>query len=61
VDNGNNAGLTRLKSGLWPAGLVFGLTISGAAIVKPDMKATNGVAQGIDAVMLPTFAPPKNL
>ena len=30
-------------------------------IVKPDMMATNGVAQGIDAVMLPKFAPPKNL
>ena len=35
--------------------------VNNAAIVKPDMKATNGVAQGIDAVMLPTFAPPKNL
>ena len=40
VDNGNNAGLTRLDSGLWPAGLVFDLTISGAAIVKPDAPQT---------------------
>ena len=40
VDNGNNAGLTRLNSGLWPAGLVFDLTISGAAIVKPDAPLT---------------------
>ena len=32
-----------------------------ANIVQPDMDATNGVAQGIDAVMLPKFAPPKNL
>jgi len=35
--------------------------VNGANIVKADMIATNGVAQGIDAVMLPTFAPPKNL
>ena len=35
--------------------------VSGATIVQPDMMATNGVAQGIDAVMLPKFAPPKNL
>jgi uncharacterized surface protein with fasciclin (FAS1) repeats len=35
--------------------------VNNAAIVKPDMMATNGVAQGIDAVMLPKFAPPKNL
>ena len=35
--------------------------VNNAAIVKPDMKATNGVAQGIDAVMLPKFAPPQNL
>jgi uncharacterized surface protein with fasciclin (FAS1) repeats len=35
--------------------------VNNATIVKPDMKATNGVAQGIDTVMLPTFAPPKNL
>ena len=35
--------------------------VNNASIVKPDMMATNGVAQGIDAVMLPTFAPPKNL
>ena len=35
--------------------------VNNANIVKPDMMATNGVAQGIDAVMLPTFAPPKNL
>jgi transforming growth factor-beta-induced protein len=35
--------------------------VNNASIVKPDMMATNGVAQGIDAVMLPVFAPPKNL
>jgi uncharacterized surface protein with fasciclin (FAS1) repeats len=35
--------------------------VNNASIVKPDMVATNGVAQGIDAVMLPVFAPPKNL
>ena len=35
--------------------------VNNASIVKPDMIATNGVAQGIDAVMLPKFAPPKNL
>jgi uncharacterized surface protein with fasciclin (FAS1) repeats len=35
--------------------------VNNANIVKPDMMATNGVAQGIDAVMLPKFAPPKNL
>lgn len=35
--------------------------VNDANIVKADMMATNGVAQGIDAVMLPTFAPPKNL
>jgi uncharacterized surface protein with fasciclin (FAS1) repeats len=35
--------------------------VNNASIVKADMMATNGVAQGIDAVMLPTFAPPKNL
>ena len=35
--------------------------VNDATIVKADMMATNGVAQGIDAVMLPTFAPPKNL
>ena len=35
--------------------------VNDATIVKPDMMATNGVAQGIDAVMLPKFAPPKNL
>ena len=35
--------------------------VNDAHIVKPDMMATNGVAQGIDGVMLPTFAPPKNL
>jgi hypothetical protein len=40
VDNGNNAGLTRLNSSLWPAGLVFDLTISGAAIVQPDAPQT---------------------
>jgi transforming growth factor-beta-induced protein len=35
--------------------------VNNASIVQPDMMATNGVAQGIDAVMLPKFAPPKNL
>jgi len=35
--------------------------VNNANIVKPDMMATNGVAQGIDAVMLPVFAPPRNL
>ena len=35
--------------------------VNDASIVKPDMVATNGVAQGIDGVMLPVFAPPKNL
>jgi uncharacterized surface protein with fasciclin (FAS1) repeats len=35
--------------------------VNDANIVQPDMMATNGVAQGIDAVMLPKFAPPKNL
>ncbi len=35
--------------------------VNDATIVQPDMMATNGVAQGIDAVMLPKFAPPKNL
>ena len=40
VDNAGNAGLTRLNSGTWPAGLVFDLTLSGAAIVKPDAPQT---------------------
>jgi hypothetical protein len=40
VDNGTNAGLTRLNSGLWPAGQVFDLTLSGAVIVKPDSPLT---------------------
>ena len=35
--------------------------VNNAHIVQPDMMATNGMAQGIDAVMLPKFAPPKNL
>jgi len=35
--------------------------VNDAHIIKADMMATNGVAQGIDAVMLPKFAPPKNL
>jgi uncharacterized surface protein with fasciclin (FAS1) repeats len=35
--------------------------VNNANIVKADMLASNGVAQGIDAVMLPVFAPPKNL
>ena len=40
VDNAGNAGLTRLNSSGWPAGLVFDLTLSGAAIVKPDAPQT---------------------
>ena len=40
VDNGDKAGVTRLNSSLWPAGQVFDLTISGAAIVKPDAPLT---------------------
>jgi transforming growth factor-beta-induced protein len=35
--------------------------VNDANIVKADMVATNGVAQGVDAVMLPKFALPKNL
>ena len=35
--------------------------VNNAHIVQPDMMATNGVAQGVDGVMLPKFAPPKNL
>ena len=35
--------------------------VNNANIVKPDIMAPNGVAQAIDAVMLPKFAPPKNL
>jgi uncharacterized surface protein with fasciclin (FAS1) repeats len=35
--------------------------VNNAHIVQPNMMATNGVAQGIDNVMLPKFAPPKNL
>lgn len=30
-------------------------------IVKSDVMATNGVIHGIDAVLMPKFAPPKNL
>jgi uncharacterized surface protein with fasciclin (FAS1) repeats len=30
-----------------------------AKIVQPDMKASNGVAHGIDTVLMPKFAPPK--
>ena len=40
VDNGNNPGVTRLNSSNWPAGLVFDLTLSGAAIVRPDVPLT---------------------
>ncbi len=40
VDNAGNAGLTRLYSSGWPAELVFDLTLSGAAIVKPDAPQT---------------------
>ena len=36
VDNGINAGLTRLNTSLWPAGQVFDITFSGNAIFKPD-------------------------
>ena len=35
--------------------------VNDASIVQPNMMATNGVVQVIDGVMLPTFAPPKNL
>ena len=35
--------------------------VNNANIVKPDMMATDGVAQGIDAAMPPKFAPPKQL
>ncbi len=35
--------------------------VNNAHIVQPDMMATNGIAQGVDGVMLPKFAPPKNL
>jgi uncharacterized surface protein with fasciclin (FAS1) repeats len=35
--------------------------VNNAHIVQPNMMATNGVAQGVDGVMLPKFAPPKNL
>jgi uncharacterized surface protein with fasciclin (FAS1) repeats len=35
--------------------------VNNAHIVQPDIMATNGMGQGIDAVMLPKFAPPKNL
>ncbi len=40
VDNGTNAGLTRLNSSQWPPGMVFDLTISGYAIVNPDAPQT---------------------
>jgi len=30
-----------------------------AKIIQPDMKASNGVAHGIDTVLMPKFAPPK--
>ena len=30
-----------------------GVTIDGAEIVRPDMKATNGIVHGIDTVLLP--------
>ncbi len=36
-------------------------TVNNANIVKPDIMATNGVVHEIDAVLLPKFAPPKNL
>ncbi len=35
--------------------------VNNANIVKPDIMATNGVIHEIDAVLLPKFAPPKNL
>jgi uncharacterized surface protein with fasciclin (FAS1) repeats len=35
--------------------------VNDANIIQPNMIATNGVAQGIDAVMLPKFARPKSL
>jgi hypothetical protein len=40
VDNGTNAGLTRLNSSLWPAGVVFDLSIAGSSIVIPDSPQT---------------------
>ena len=40
VDNGTNAGLTRLNSCLWPPSSRFNLTIAGAAMVKPDAPQT---------------------
>ena len=40
VDNAGNPGLTRLPSSAWPAGLVFDLSLAGAAIVKPDAPQT---------------------
>lgn len=42
VDNGTNAGLTRLNSTNWASGTVFDLTITGASIVKPDAPETFG-------------------
>ncbi len=35
--------------------------VNNAHIVKPDIIATNGVIQEIDAVLVPKLAPPKNL
>jgi uncharacterized surface protein with fasciclin (FAS1) repeats len=32
--------------------------VNDANITKPDMMATNGVVQGIDAVLIPSMAPP---
>jgi uncharacterized surface protein with fasciclin (FAS1) repeats len=34
--------------------------VNNANIMKPDMMATNGVIQGIDAVLMPSMAPPHN-
>ncbi|MGO9210011.1 MAG: fasciclin domain-containing protein [Desulfobaccales bacterium] len=37
------------------------ILVNGATIVQADMLGSNGVAQGIDTVLLPKFAPPNNL
>jgi transforming growth factor-beta-induced protein len=41
--------------------MVTGADGGSGNIVKPDVLATNGVIQVIDVVLLPKFAPPKNL
>ncbi len=39
------------------AGTGAGLTVGGAAVVAPDVAATNGVIHGVAAVLLPTIVP----